>query len=57
MDSWQKVVSKESEDGELITCPYCGGMGWVEADVGMLYDCTPCKSYGFILRKEERSND
>lgn len=27
-------------------CPYCGGMGFVEADIGQLFECTPCNTSG-----------
>lgn len=27
-----------------MTCTYCGGMGWVEADVGQVFECMPCQN-------------
>lgn len=29
-------------------CPYCGGLGYVEVDVGQLYECNICKTKGYI---------
>lgn len=27
-------------------CKYCGGDGWVEVDVGQVYECVQCNSTG-----------
>lgn len=29
-------------------CPYCGGLGWVEADIGQIFECIPCNQTGFV---------
>lgn len=34
-------------------CPYCGGLGYVMADVGQLYECNPCKTTGYLPMIEE----
>lgn len=36
-------------------CPYCGGAGYVMADVGQIYECNPCKTTGYIqIESEEK---
>jgi hypothetical protein len=31
-----------------VVCPYCGGLGWREADVGQIFECMPCNQTGFV---------
>lgn len=31
-----------------ICCPHCGGLGWVEVDVGQILECLPCNQTGFV---------
>lgn len=38
---------------EPMPCPFCGGFGYIEVDVGQLYECNPCKATGYLLIEEE----
>lgn len=36
------------ERRDKCVCPYCGGLGWREADVGQIFECMPCNQTGFV---------
>lgn len=51
IDARCHVADLERRYGEdKCVCPYCGGLGWAEADVGQIFECMPCNQTGFVQK-------